>query len=205
MRRLLFVIALIGALWAQDEVSIPDSTLGGNEDILFKPGDMAPSWALMYAPGKFEFLRNWTVEKDGRLRKFNSQPDRHVVVMSFFATWCEPCKKELPILQKLYEKYSEEKIRFFLVDITEATRSNKGFENSPEAAPFLADMGISMPLLFDNRGVTKEKYGVATLPRLFIIDKYQTIQVAKKGFHEGEEEAFLNELSSKIEELLAEE
>ena len=48
----------------------------------------------------------------------------------------------------------------------------------------------------------KEKYGVATLPRLFIIDKYQTIRLIKQGFHEGED--FEGELSQIFEELLAE-
>ena len=59
-------------------------------DLILKPGDIAPSWALMYAPAKFEFLKNWTVERGAKLRKFKSQPNRHVVVVSFFATWCKP-------------------------------------------------------------------------------------------------------------------
>ena len=82
-----------------------------------KAGDIAPSWAIMAGPGKFEFLKNWTEEKGKRLRKPMSQPDRHVVVMSFFATWCKPCMKELPHLQNLYDKYEEQKIKFFLMVI----------------------------------------------------------------------------------------
>ena len=52
-------------------------------------GDEAPTWALMYAPGKFEFLRNWSevkidpkTGKEKKLRLNVSQPDRHAVVMS---------------------------------------------------------------------------------------------------------------------------
>jgi len=197
---LLFVIILLSAGFAQEEVVVP--TDESAPEALVKISDIAPSWALMYAPAKFEFLKNWTIEKGQRLRKLKTQPDRHVVVMSFFATWCKPCMKELPHLEKLYQKFGEEKIKFFLIDITEATRNSPGFEDSPVSGPFLADKGITIQVLNDNRGVVKEKYGVSTLPRLFVIDKYQTVRLVKQGFHEGED--FEGELSLIIEELLAE-
>jgi len=171
-------------------------------DLILKPGDIAPSWALMYAPAKFEFLKNWTVERGSRLRKFKSQPNRHVVVVSFFATWCKPCMKELPLLQNLYQKYDGQRVKWFLVDITEATRTSPGFEDSPVAGPFLAKKGITMPILNDNRGVAKERYGAKTLPRLFVIDKFQTIRLTKRGFHEGED--FEGEIAAIVDELLVE-
>ena len=104
-----------------------------DESVELKVGDEAPTWALMYAPGKFEFLRNWSevkidqkTGKEKKLRLNVSQPDRHAVVMSFFATWCKPCMKELPILEEVYKKYKDERVKFFLIDITEATRNNPG-------------------------------------------------------------------------------
>ena len=156
----------------------------------------------MYAPAKFEFLKNWTVERGAKLRKFKSRPNRHVVVVSFFATWCRPCMKELPLLQNLYQKYDGQRVKWFLVDITEATRTSPGFEDSPVAGPFLAKKGITMPILNDNRGVAKERYGAKTLPRLFVIDKFQTIRLTKRGFHEGED--FEGEIAGIVDELLAE-
>ncbi len=196
-------IITISIVWSQDtSVSIPTEN-GSSEEITLKAGDLAPSWAIMSAPGKFEFLRNWTVEKGKRLRKPQSQPVRHVVVMSFFATWCKPCMKELPHLQNVYESFQGKDVKFFLIDITEATRTTKGFEDAPKAKPFLEAKGITIPILNDNRGVTKEKYGVSTLPRLFIIDKYQTIQLTKHGFHDGED--FEGELTEVISRLLEEE
>ena len=81
-----------------------------DENVELKVGDEAPTWALMYAPGKFEFLRNWSevkidqkTGKEKKLRLNVSQPDRHAVVMSFFATWCKPGMKELPILEEVYK------------------------------------------------------------------------------------------------------
>jgi len=189
------------AVEEESEVAVvPDAD--GIPDLVFKPGDIAPTWALMYAPAKFEFLKNWTVERGAKLRKFKSQPNRHVVVVSFFATWCKPCMKELPLLQNLYEKYDGQRVKWFLVDITEATRTSPGFEDSPVAGPFLAKKGITMQILNDNRGVAKERYGAKTLPRLFVIDKFQTIRLTKKGFHEGED--FEGEISTIVDELLVE-
>ena len=189
------------AVEEESEVAVVPDT-DSIPDLILKSGDIAPSWALMYAPAKFEFLKNWTVERGSRLRKFKSQPNRHVVVVSFFATWCKPCMKELPLLQNLYQKYDGQRVKWFLVDITEATRTSPGFEDSPVAGPFLAKKGITMPILNDNRGVAKERYGAKTLPRLFVIDKFQTIRLTKRGFHEGED--FEGEIATIVDELLVE-
>ena len=100
---LLLALVIVVPIVAQDESEVavvPDTD--SIPDLILKPGDIAPSWALMYAPAKFEFLKNWTVKRGAKLRKFKSQPNRHVVVVSFFATWCKPCMKELPLLQNLY-------------------------------------------------------------------------------------------------------
>ena len=167
-----------------------------------KVGDIAPSWALMYAPGKFEMLRTWSEEEGKMLRRPATQPYRHVVVMSFFATWCAPCMLELPILEKLYNKYKDERIKFFLVDITEATRTMPGYEHSPKAGPFLQKKGVTMQILFDTRGAVMERYNAVTLPRLFIIDGNRKITQIREGFHPGKEDEFTEEISVEIERLL---
>ena len=190
-----------GLLMAQEEAINKAMEKDNSKDI--KVGDIAPSWALMYAPGQFEFLKNWSEEEGKKLRKFTTQPDRNVVLMSFFATWCQPCMKELPLLEEVYQKYKDEKIKFFLIDITEATRTVKGLEEMPKAGPFLKKKGITMPILYDSRGVAKERYGAKTLPRLFVVDKYRIIQLAKTGFDENED--FEGELSAVLDRLSAEE
>lgn len=196
------IIFVSAQLFSQngEVASVPNDT---TKDPGLQVGDIAPSWALMKGPGKFEFLKNWTEERGKKLRKPMTQPDRHILVLSFFATWCKPCMKELPHLQNLYEKYEGEKIKFFLIDITEATRTVKGLENMPKAGPFLEKKGISIPILYDSRGVAKERYGAKTLPRLFVIDKYRTIQLAKTGFKEGED--FEGEISTVLDRLLVDE
>ena len=203
--KLISFILIIGALAMGQDT--PVASADSND---LKVGDIAPSWALMYAPGKFEFLKNWTEEEGKRLRKFQSQPDRYGVLMSFFATWCVPCMKELPILEEVYQKYKDERIKFFLVDITEATRNNPGqvygmaYKDVPKAGPFLKKKGVTMQILYDTRGTAMKRYNAQILPRLFMMDGNRKITLTRKGFHEGEEEKFKQELSKEIDRLLVE-
>jgi len=193
---------MLSIVSAQDQAETPG--MSSEEDKDLKVGDIAPSWALMYAPGKFEFLRNWSEEEGQRLRKMATQPNRHAVLLSFFATWCQPCMKELPILEEVYQKYKNERIKFFLVDITEATRNNPGYGDMPKAGPFLKKKGVTMQILFDTRGTVMQRYNAQTLPRLFVMDGDRKLTFLRRGFHDGEEEKFTNELSTEIERLLAE-
>ena len=163
-------------------------------------GDEAPKFALRTLDGKYELLTRWTGE---RLSRPASQPVRHVVLVSFFATWCQPCMKELPHLENLWQKYQDREVRIFLVDITDATRSVPQYADAPEPEPFLKERGLTMPLLLDTYGMAMERYVPdKMLPRLFVLNKYRTIKLIKRGFHEGED--FEGELSALIDELLEE-
>ena len=205
---------MLSIVSAQDEAKTPG--MSSEEDKDLKAGDIAPSFALKYYPKaedrtiKFEFLKTWSEEEGKKLRKFVTQPDRHAVLLSYFATWCQPCMKELPILEDVYQNYKDARIKFFLIDITEATRNNEGevygvaYKDVPRAGPFLKKKGVTMPILSDPRGVAMKNYNAQTLPRLFVMDGYRKLTFLRRGFHEGEEEKFINELSTEIERLLAE-
>ena len=67
---------VLSVSFSQDNAKTPGMETADDKDL--KVGDVAPSWALMYAPGKFEFLKNWAeVDTAGaKLRKFMSQPDK---------------------------------------------------------------------------------------------------------------------------------
>ncbi len=201
---ILIILGLTTFTFAQEEAINKAMEKDDSKDL--EVGQIAPKWALKTDPEqvKFEFLRKWTVGKDERLLRPQSQPNRHAVLMSFFATWCAPCMKELPILEEVYQEFKDKQIKFFLVDITEATRTNPGYEDMPKAGPFLAEKGVTMEILYDLRGKVMENYNAQTLPRLFVVDGYQTLRMTRKGFHEGEEAVFKKELSDIINELLAE-
>lgn len=172
------------------------------EIVQLKVGDIAPKFALRTLDGKYEMLTRWSGEK---LSRPASQPTRHIVLVSFFATWCQPCMKELPLLEEVYKEYKDTRTKFFLIDITDATRNNPGevygmkYADAPEAKDFLKKKGMTMPILYDRRGHTMKRYNAMKLPRLFVMDGYRKITFMRRGFHEGEEEKFVKDLSEEIE------
>ena len=144
-------------------------------------GSISPNWALKTTGGDFEFLNNYSIVSDLELRKNgDGNQERKVVIISFFATWCEPCIKEIRELQLLKEQYANKPVQFFLIDLTEYFRKGeeRKYNKAKKAAPFLKELNLAkIPILEDNRGIVADKYGVSNnIPRLFVIDKYQTIQ-----------------------------
>ncbi len=83
------------------------------------------------------------------------------VVLNFWATWCPPCRAELPELQAAHERYAGEVI---IVGVNQ--------EEPPTAvAAFAGQVGLSFPLPLDVRGDVSRKYAVRSLPTTFFIDR----------------------------------
>lgn len=187
------------------------SILGGQEDVdhsvkKLKVGDVAPNWSIKSESGKFEFLKNWTVKKNRQLRNPSVQPDRHVVLFTFFATWCPPCVNQLEPLELVYQKYKNKKIKFFVIDGTEHHRTTwdeAWVQGAPKTRQFFIDNNINIPFLEDT-DVTGKKYGVKGIPTIFVIDKFGIIQLIRVGYtKEEEEEDLVSDLSEIIDKLLS--
>lgn len=94
------------------------------------------------------------------------------VVLSFFATWCEPCTKELPSFQRLAGQYADKELSFVLVDLQ---------EDPDDVAVFLDNLKISLPTAIDESGEIAKSYRVRGLPSTFFIGRDQTIRMAQLG------------------------
>lgn len=153
-----------------------------------KAGDEAPVFSLPDMNNNYVFLRDFSGES---LRKPWKNKTKYVVVVSFFATWCAPCKKEIPFLEKLQTEYAGKDIKFFLVDVG---------EEREKISEFIEKNPMQLNVLYDRYQQTAEKYGAKSLPRLIVIDKNGKISLIKKGFNDGE--SFLLEMRTLIDKLL---
>lgn len=92
------------------------------------------------------------------------------IFLNFWATWCPPCKAEMPDIQKLYEKFSTEGEDAVIV--LGVAAPNMGQEGSEEEiAAFMEEKGYTYPVLMDTEGELFASYGIMSFPTTFMIDR----------------------------------
>lgn len=86
-----------------------------------------------------------------------------VVFINFWATWCEPCREEMPSIQKLYNQFKNEK-GFRMITILVK-------DDYQKALAYLKENNYGFPVLMDNNGKTAASYGITGVPETYIVDK----------------------------------
>jgi peroxiredoxin len=86
-----------------------------------------------------------------------------VVLVNIWATWCPPCRQEMPSMQRLYEKFKGENFEILAVSIDS--------EGREAVAPFMRKMNLTFPALLDPGETIRPLYGITGVPESFIIDK----------------------------------
>lgn len=112
----------------------------------------------------------------GKAFKLKSYKDR-IVVLTFGASWCKPCKKELPAFEKLSQKYDQKKVVFVAVNIDSNLAKGKAFAKKSGLKKVIA--------VFDPKSSTVESYEPPTMPSTFII-KRGIVKKVHKGFRDGD-------------------
>ena len=94
-----------------------------------------------------------------------------VIFLNFWATWCGPCRNEMPDIQKLYEEYSAqgEDAEVVILGIAGPGIGQEG--SSEEIAAFMKENGYTYPVLMDESGEMFTQYGISAFPTTFMIDK----------------------------------
>jgi cytochrome c biogenesis protein CcmG/thiol:disulfide interchange protein DsbE len=148
----------------------------------------SPSAALVGKPAP-EFTVPAVVNGKGSL----SLADLHgkVVLVDFWGTFCEPCKKSFPKLEDLYTKYAASGLK--IVGISEDEEDDKG-----KIPDFASNYGAKFPLGWDQDKTVARSYKPQTMPSSFLIDRNGVIRFAHVGYHDGEEAV----VESEIKQLL---
>ena len=94
-----------------------------------------------------------------------------VVFLNFWATWCPPCKMEMPDIQKIYEKYEKQGEKSEVVVLSVAAPNTQDEKDIDGIKAFLEENGYTYPVLMDDGGYTFGAYRISSLPTTFMIDK----------------------------------
>ncbi len=97
-----------------------------------------------------------------------------VVLLNFWATWCGPCRIEMPSLQALYEDYGRDKFEVLAVAAD--------VDGKPQVAPFINRLRLTFPALIDADARVQERYYVNAFPMTYVLDKDGVVVYKFVGF-----------------------
>jgi len=114
-----------------------------------------------------------------------------VVLLNFWASWCGPCRQEMPLLDQLNSRYS--KLGFSVVGVNVD-------KDSSLANKLLKDIPVAFPVLLDNEGTVSASYNVSAMPTTVIIDRDGNMRYLHKGYQPGYEQTYEQQIKQLIKE-----
>lgn len=123
------------------------------------------------------------------------------VVVNIWATWCPPCVREMPSLQRIYERYRDEGLEVLAI----AVDDHPG-ERQPDGrieglvSEFVAEHGLTFPVAVDPTGGTERRFDTEYLPTTVLIDRQGRIRVKEVGGRAWDEEPYIDMIKSLMEE-----
>ncbi len=114
-----------------------------------------------------------------------------VVMINFWATWCGPCRQEMPLLDQLYSRY--ERVGFNLLGVNIDDDSNRALD-------MIRELGVKFPVLFDARKEVSKLYDVDAMPVTVLVDREGNVRYVHQGYKPGYEEMYLDQVRSLLRE-----
>ena len=139
-------------------------------------GQVAPDFVLRSATGE-----------NLRLSEYRGD----VVLINFWATWCGPCRQEMPLLDDLYGRYQRVGFNLLGINIDEDSR---------RAMQMVQELGVNFPVLFDENKEVSKLYKVEAMPVTVLLDREGTVRYVHHGYKPGYEQNYLNEIRSLLRE-----
>jgi len=126
---------------------------GGSEASVARVGGLAPDFQLQDVDGKSVALGN-----------LQDKP----LLLNFWATWCPPCRSEMPYIQQVYDEWSDKGLVVLAINVG---------ESSAKVKEFMQSYGLSFPVLLDTKEKVTQIYNIGGIPTTFFIDRDGIIQV----------------------------
>ena len=114
-----------------------------------------------------------------------------VVMLNFWASWCGPCRQEMPLLESIYKKYN--RLGFTMIGVNVEPDSNAANE-------WLKATPVSFPILYDKDSKVSKMYDVAGMPSTVIIDRTGKVRVLHRGYKPGDENEYLDSIRTLVRE-----
>lgn len=114
-----------------------------------------------------------------------------VVMINFWASWCGPCRQEMPLLDELHNRYKGLGFTVLGVNVEEDSRKAQGL---------LRDIPVSFPVLFDTENSVSELYRVNAMPTTVMVDRDGNMRYLHKGYQPGYEVAYQEQVRTLIRE-----
>jgi len=121
---------------------------------------------------------------DGKNRRL-SEMRGDVVMINFWATWCGPCREEMPLLDRIYQQYQPVGFQVLGVNVDEA---------GGRAAEMAKTLGVSFPVLFDDDKSVSKLYDIGSMPMTVLVARDGTVRYLHKGYQRGVERDYLDQI-----------
>ena len=122
-----------------------------------------------------------------------SQFKGQVVMINFWATWCVPCRQEMPLLEDIYKKYKPMGFTMLGVNVEPKTGDPEGWLSK-------LPKPVTFPVAFDVDSKVSKLYKVAGMPTTVFIDRKGNVREIHKGYKPGDEDLYLTQIRSMLKE-----
>jgi thiol-disulfide isomerase/thioredoxin len=112
-----------------------------------------------------------------------------VVMINFWASWCGPCRQEMPLLDGIYKQYED--LGFTLIGVNVEP-------DSKAANRWLKETPVSYPILYDTQSKVSKLYQVQAMPTTVIIDRKGMVRYVHRGYLPGDENGYLNSIRALV-------
>jgi peroxiredoxin len=114
-----------------------------------------------------------------------------VVLVNFWATWCGPCRKEMPHLNRIADKYKSSGLVLLGVNVDDNVRN---------AADLSAKLGVNFPVLLDTDKKVSRLYDLNSMPSTMVIDRSGRVRFVHRGYQDGYEDLYDKQIRDLLKE-----